>query len=464
MPRRGSTGKSIGCGAVLLFAPIIGLIAILVLVVTIIFGGAGSVSGWIFGGGAPQNAPNPNQDPGGGATNLWTPTVIPDSCFVTPTPVSVIIQPTAAPVPPTNTPAAPTPTPHTEYLPTPTACPMTFFATPNPNFPPVGAPGSGSFDIRHGTISLARIQQAIAQREVQEGIPSPIAPYAQKFIDFQSQYHIDAAFALAWAVRESSLCSTGISPTAIECYNILWTSGGGCATHNPVTGPDNVSRDFCGYSGWPTAIEAWFRLMAGYYVPNGLSTVPAITYTYFPCSDNGGGNTQTCPIADQYASTIEELVTRWGIEPDAVSNDSTPHGNPFHSQYVVTQPYGCTDFPEFKDQACATSTGGNAPWFHRGNDIVATGDTTVHATIEGTVTFAGFSNDGFGIRVYITQGPYLVIYPHLSRAMVMAGQSVRWGDAIGTEGSTGYSTGDHLHYEIHINGAWVDSTPYLQKP
>jgi murein DD-endopeptidase MepM/ murein hydrolase activator NlpD len=140
-----------------------------------------------------------------------------------------------------------------------------------------------------------------------------------------------------------------------------------------------------------------------------------------------------------------------------------PHGSPFHSGYVVTQPFGCTDFPEFRDQACAIATGGEAPWFHRGYDMVSMGDKTIYSTIDGTCIFAGFQGDGFGIRAYVKSGPFLVIYPHMSRVLVAAGQPVAWGQPLGTEGSTGYSTGSHLHYEIHINGAWVNPVPYLNR-
>ena len=157
--RGGGTGKAIGCGTLMLFAPILSAVAIVMLIVTLIFAGAGNVSGWIFGGGEPQNQPSANNPPNG-ETNLWTPTVIPDSCFVTPTPVGVVVQPPVSPA----TPPPPTNTPFTQYLPTPTACSLSFFATPDPNFPPIGAPGSGSFDIRHGTVSLATVQNAMAAR------------------------------------------------------------------------------------------------------------------------------------------------------------------------------------------------------------------------------------------------------------------------------------------------------------
>jgi len=140
-----------------------------------------------------------------------------------------------------------------------------------------------------------------------------------------------------------------------------------------------------------------------------------------------------------------------------------PHGSPFHSPYWVTQPFGCTDFPEFTNQACAIATGGAAPWFHRGYDMVSMGDKTVYATIDGACIVAGWQDDGFGIRVFVKSGPFLVIYPHMSRVLVSPGQLIQWGQPLGVEGSTGYSTGSHLHYEIHVNGAWVNPVPYLER-
>lgn len=453
-------------GFLLANSPIVATVLVVIILIIVVFAAAGGVLGWLFGGGEPGQEPSAAQAPAG-APNFWTPTVIPSDCYITSQPVGVTATP--APAPPGGGSGSPAPTNPIIYLPTPTPCPMSFFSTPNPNLPPVGAGADGSYDIRQGEITLAKVQQILAQYPLyplgDDGLPipssSPIGPnpltnVAQKVIDFQNQYHINGGFALAQFVMESGLCTTGISPTAIECGNIVWTSGGNCATHNIVG-----NHDFCGYANWSDAIQAWFVLMNGYYIPNGLTTVSAIINTYAPCSDNGG-----CAFVDHYIATVDSLVTQWGVAQvsEASANNAAPHGNPFHSSYWVTQAYGCTNFPEFKDQACAAATGGEAPWFHRGVDIVSKGDPTVYATISGVVDFAGWGDDGFGNRIYVKQGPYLVIYPHLSRILVSTGQQVNWGDAIGVEGSTGYSSGDHLHYEIHINGAWVDSTPYLQKP
>ena len=179
-------------------------------------------------------------------------------------------------------------------------------------------------------------------------------------------------------------------------------------------------------------------------------------------TNTAGYVTQFLPTPTPCPTAVNNWATpdpRWTPVPAGFG----PRGSPYRSRYVVTQAYGCTDFPEFKDQVCAAATGGRLPWFHRGVDLVSVGDKTVYSTIEGQVIFAGWADDGFGLRVYISQPPWLVIYPHLSQVFVAPGQKIPWGVPLGVEGSTGYSTGSHLHYEVHINGAWVDSTPFLMR-
>jgi hypothetical protein len=450
--------KKLGFGFLGLFGagPVLVIVGGLILVVVIIFAAAGSVTGWIFGGAEPNHIPSANQPPSG-PINLWTPTPIPDKCFETPTPVAVTVAPGPGQTP-ANTPA--NGTPQVVYLPTPTPCPLEFFSTPDPNYPPVGQGGTGDFDIRQGKITMPQIQRILVKWPNANGSPNPLTSVAQRILDFQDQYGINGGFSLAWFAMESGICTTGISPSAIECGNIVWTPGGNCATHNVTP-----AHDFCGYANWSDAVEAWFKLLRGYYITNGLTTVSAIVHVYAPCSDNGG-----CDFTNHYINTVNELAVEWGFAPSVDPgslNNNEPHGSPFNTGvggYWVTQPFGCTDFPEFKDQGCATSTGGRAPWFHRGVDLVSKGDKMVKATIAGSVEYAGWGDDGFGNRVYIRNGPFLVIYPHLSRVLTGVGARVEWGQPIGVEGSTGYSTGDHLHYEIHVNNAWVDSTSYLNRP
>jgi len=89
---------------------------------------------------------------------------------------------------------------------------------------------------------------------------------------------------------------------------------------------------------------------------------------------------------------------------------------------------------------------------HQGVDLAADIGTPVHVTAEGVV--AEVSRDvGLGKLVRIDhQYGYTTIYAHLSRISVKPGQHVKRGEVIGAVGNTGYSTGPHLHYEVHLNG------------
>ena len=98
---------------------------------------------------------------------------------------------------------------------------------------------------------------------------------------------------------------------------------------------------------------------------------------------------------------------------------------------------------------------------HQGVDLAAPTGTPVYATADGRVGRAErFSS--YGNYVQIEHGGALQTrYAHLSSYTVQAGQMVTKGDLIGYVGSTGRSTGPHLHYEVRVAGEAVDPTPYM---
>ena len=105
--------------------------------------------------------------------------------------------------------------------------------------------------------------------------------------------------------------------------------------------------------------------------------------------------------------------------------------------------------------------GGASSEFHSGQDISAPTGTTVVTAGSGTVQFAGTQN-GYGQIVIIDHGNGLTTrYGHLSRIDVEAGQELTRGAMIGCVGSTGRSTGPHLHYEVRINETAVSPWRYL---
>ncbi|MGI9604244.1 MAG: M23 family metallopeptidase, partial [Acidimicrobiales bacterium] len=98
---------------------------------------------------------------------------------------------------------------------------------------------------------------------------------------------------------------------------------------------------------------------------------------------------------------------------------------------------------------------------HQGIDIAAPSGTPVYAAAGGTVIQAGF-NGGYGNAVVIDHGGGLsTVYAHHSSLTVSAGQSVGAGTQVGLMGSTGNSTGPHVHFEVRINGTPYDPLAYL---
>lgn len=98
-------------------------------------------------------------------------------------------------------------------------------------------------------------------------------------------------------------------------------------------------------------------------------------------------------------------------------------------------------------------------FYHRAIDIANKGGGPILASDAGKVIVAGWpDNYGYGNRVMIDHGNgYITLYAHLSRIRVEAGQSVNRGDVIGDMGSTGRSTGTHLHYEIRKSGVGLEN-------
>ncbi|HWB84251.1 MAG TPA: M23 family metallopeptidase [Bryobacteraceae bacterium] len=101
--------------------------------------------------------------------------------------------------------------------------------------------------------------------------------------------------------------------------------------------------------------------------------------------------------------------------------------------------------------------------FHKGVDISAPSGTPVRVTADGIVTEAGMMS-GYGRLVMVNHGGGIqTYYAHLSRYYVHEGEEVRRGDIIGLVGTSGRSTGPHLHYEVRLGGAPVNPYRFLVK-
>ena len=124
-------------------------------------------------------------------------------------------------------------------------------------------------------------------------------------------------------------------------------------------------------------------------------------------------------------------------------------------QAQISQPFGPSTFwfePPY----------GGYPHFHTGIDLVEPFGSPVYAADDGIVALVGSSSSGYGNYVVIAHSGGLdTLYGHLSAALVKPGQQVMQGQTIGLEGSSGNSTGPHVHFELRINQTPINPAPYL---
>ena len=125
---------------------------------------------------------------------------------------------------------------------------------------------------------------------------------------------------------------------------------------------------------------------------------------------------------------------------------------PLPSSRNITSPFGTRIHPIFKTKKT-----------HHGIDIGAGMGSSIVAAKDGKVIIAGWQG-GYGNAVIIDHGGGITtVYAHCSKLLVRVGQNVRMGEVIAKVGSTGYSTGPHLHFEVRKNGAVVNPLNYTSK-
>jgi murein DD-endopeptidase MepM/ murein hydrolase activator NlpD len=98
--------------------------------------------------------------------------------------------------------------------------------------------------------------------------------------------------------------------------------------------------------------------------------------------------------------------------------------------------------------------------FHRGIDISAARSRDVRACADGVVIFAGYDSS-YGKYIMIEHESFVSLYAHCDSLLCAAGDNVRAGDSIAVAGSTGRSTGPHLHFEIRVDGECVDPLDFV---
>ena len=187
-------------------------------------------------------------------------------------------------------------------------------------------------------------------------------------------------------------------------------------------------------------------------------------------------NTQSTQLAQEVADWLQQqqdaiiaaaMQAVWTqLQLWAQSNNvgsiptSTGHSTRFRfiwpePQATISQPFGPSTFwfePPY----------GGFAHFHTGIDLVEPFGSPVFAADDGVVALVGSSSSGYGNYVVIAHSGGLdTLYGHLSTSLVKAGQAVTQGTPVGLEGSSGNSTGPHLHFELRINQTPINPAPYL---
>jgi murein DD-endopeptidase MepM/ murein hydrolase activator NlpD len=176
-------------------------------------------------------------------------------------------------------------------------------------------------------------------------------------------------------------------------------------------------------------------------------------------------NVQAVQAAQAQQTAIAVASQSVKFNPAGVSSAGSPIALRPPLGGVITQAFGPT---WVAIEPAFTANGVTYPHFHTGLDIAAPRDTPVHAAGDGVVALAGAETDGYGhlvgygyYAVIAHAGGMITLYGHLDQLLVRPQQVVQAGDPIGLEGSTGNSTGPHLHFEVRINGLLADPARYL---
>ncbi len=166
------------------------------------------------------------------------------------------------------------------------------------------------------------------------------------------------------------------------------------------------------------------------------------------------------------AQLAQEAAIAQAAQGAPGSTAGTPGGLLAPLNGAISQPFGPS---ALAFEPAVTFNGITYPHFHTGIDIAGPLDAPIHAAADGVVAIAGTEVDnqgrpvGYGNYIVLAHaGRMITLYGHLDQLLVHVGQVVHAGQVIGLEGSTGNSTGPHLHFELHVAGLLTDPAKYLR--
>lgn len=229
-------------------------------------------------------------------------------------------------------------------------------------------------------------------------------------------------------------------------------------TPTPTTSPSPVSRSSQLDPALVSSLGAARATSPSSRGPRPIATPPTETFQTM-ASLRQGATSRLAELkglisaAGEYLGKLEALEQASQAQFDEAFKalSAVPRRCPVDEGYYLTSPFGYrNDFGYWE--------------FHEGIDIGVGYGTEVHATQDGVVIFSGW-NERFGYIVAIEHDMgFVTRYGHCSRLLVNVGQRVQVGEVIALSGSTGRTSGPHLHYEIWRDGVVVDPLQYMVEP
>lgn len=213
----------------------------------------------------------------------------------------------------------------------------------------------------------------------------------------------------------------------------------GWGTPAQVTNPTYAARAFYGGHGSPTRNTGLLSISGWQHMPI-WEAAQSVQRSAFPLA------------YAQHESLASQLVRHLaGATAGCQQLTAGPWGLPVGGHYVLTSGFGPRVSP---------TTG--AADFHTGQDFAVPTGTKALAAASGVVAFTGWDG-GYGNLVKLRHANGVeTYYGHLSRILVHPGERIARGAVLGLTGSTGNSTGPHLHFEVRVSGQPVDPMPFLR--
>ena len=240
--------------------------------------------------------------------------------------------------------------------------------------------------------------------------------------------------------QRQALIEAALSGDKIDPQLVAAAAGGRIAKDGPLAGVEQ--QQLAQAALVAKALDVRYQVTAAELQRLGIS--PARVGT-----DQGVGG----PFESAGNATFKALFNSWK-KLDQLQDGviAVPSDKPVKTDVSFTSGFGVRSDPFHAGAA-----------MHPGIDLAGAYGTPIFATADGTVLRAGWNNGGYGNLVEIDHGQGIQTrYGHLSQRIAQPGQRVHRGDLIGLMGSTGRSTGSHLHYEVRIDGRAVNPIPFMK--